>query len=96
MPIVSTGKTVIRSEVQEEPAPVQPADLTKTQHRFGNIVVKNQPAPVVEEVKEVIKETPKKIIKKKKESILVKRNRTGIFNFDKSSSYMDDLLVTED
>lgn len=89
MPIVSTGKTVIRSEVQEEPISVQPADLTKTQHCFGNIIVKNQAAPVIEE-------TPKKIIKKKKESILVKRNRTGIFNFEKSSSYIDDLLITED
>lgn len=93
MPIVSTGKTVIRSEVQEEPISVQSADLTKTQHRFGNIIVKNQPAPVVEEV---IKETPKKIIKKKKDPILAKRNRTGIFNIEKLSSYMDDLLTTED
>lgn len=89
MPIISAGKTVIRSEVQEEPISVQPADLTKTQHRFGNIIVKNQAAPVVEKVKE-------KIIKKKKDPILAKRNRTGIFNFDKLSSYMDDLLTTED
>lgn len=34
--------------------------------------------------------------KKKKINILTQRNRTQIFNFDKSSAYMEDLLTSED
>lgn len=33
---------------------------------------------------------------KKKVNILTKRNRTQIFNFDKSSPYLEDLLTRED
>lgn len=53
----------------------------------GQLIVKKkeqaaQPAP---------QPTPKK-----KVNILTKRNRTQIFNFDKSSPYLEDLLTRED
>lgn len=83
------GKEKVEETPQPAPSPSAKKIIKSSSLHVNNLVIKNKN---VEETGV----TDIKSIKKKKVNILTKRNRTQIFNFDKSSPYLEDLLTSED
>lgn len=92
---ISAGQIIIKGvqpvEEQKPQLVTQPVKnvVRRSGININNLVVKNKN---IEETAV----TDIKNIKKKKINILSQRNRTQIFNFDKSSPYMEHLLTSED
>jgi hypothetical protein len=85
---INASKMIIKSQVPD-PQPIKVDGAPSLRINTGNMIIKNK----IEEAKPV---ESKVYQSKKKEIFLSKRNRTGIFNLEKPSSYMIDMLATQE